>query len=211
MNKPKPSRKNVLVGVAVFFGVFGLYFLYQTISYVSTDNAQIEAHSVMLASKVAGFIADVKVVEGQKVKADEVLVDIDDRDYQNTVKQVQGDLTSVEARKRDAEKNYKRISSLYAQGAVSQQQYDTVSASYSDVKAKYDAVAAQFSQAQLNLENTKVKAPADGFIARKSVEKGQLASPGIPLIGFVGAQALSNCDEKNQPTDRLSRGSGIAA
>ena len=187
MNKPKPSRKNVLVGVAVFFGVFGLYFLYQTISYVSTDNAQIEAHSVMLASKVAGFIADVKVVEGQKVKADEVLVDIDDRDYQNTVKQVQGDLTSVEARKRDAEKNYKRISSLYAQGAVSQQQYDTVSASYSDVKAKYDAVAAQFSQAQLNLENTKVKAPADGFIARKSVEKGQLASPGIPLIGFVGS------------------------
>jgi membrane fusion protein (multidrug efflux system) len=46
---------------------------------------------------------------------------------------------------------------------------------------------AQVAQAELNLENTKIKAPSDGFIAKKSVEVGQLAAAGVPLIGFVDA------------------------
>jgi membrane fusion protein (multidrug efflux system) len=48
-------------------------------------------------------------------------------------------------------------------------------------------VSAQLNQANLNIENTKIKAPVDGFIARKSVEIGQLATPGVPLIGFVSS------------------------
>ncbi|MGZ3703677.1 MAG: HlyD family secretion protein, partial [Bdellovibrionota bacterium] len=44
---------------------------------------------------------------------------------------------------------------------------------------------AQVDQAQLNLENTKLRAPSDGFVAKKSVELGQLAAAGVPLIGFV--------------------------
>jgi membrane fusion protein (multidrug efflux system) len=43
------------------------------------------------------------------------------------------------------------------------------------------------AQAELNLSNTKIKAPVNGFIAKKSVEVGQLAAPGVPLIGFIDA------------------------
>jgi membrane fusion protein (multidrug efflux system) len=116
-----------------------------------------------------------------------VLVEIDPRDYENTFRQASGELTSVEARKNDAERMYRRITELKNQGAVSQQQYDTTSSTYNETKAKWDAVSAQVAQAQLNLANTKIVAPSDGFIAKKSVEIGQLAAPGIPLIGFVDA------------------------
>jgi membrane fusion protein (multidrug efflux system) len=186
MTTNNEKRKKALTAVAGIVGLILIYFLYQHIMYVSTDNAQIDAPAVMLTPKVGGYITTVNAQEGHRVKKGDVLVEIDDRDYQNTLKQIQGELSSLQASRLDAEKNYKRLSSLFSSGAVSQQQFDAASTAYSNFKAKYDAVAAQVAQAQLNLDNTKIRAPDDGIIARKAAEVGQLASPGVPLVGFVG-------------------------
>ena len=180
------NKKNKIIGAAVTVGILlASYLTYEHFAYVTTDNAQIFGHSVMLAPKVSGFVTSVNVVEGQKVKKDDVLVTIDPRDYDNNIKQVKGDLGSIEARVRDAEKNYRRQVDLLAKGVVSQQQFDSAAAQYNDVKAKYTAIASQVSQAELNLAYAKITAPSDGFIAKKSVEVGQLATPGVPLLGFV--------------------------
>lgn len=178
-------KKKVITGAVSVAVLVAGYLTYEHFAYVTTDNAQVFGHSVMLAPKVSGYIKTVNVVEGQKVNAGDVLVNIDPRDYENTLKQAKGELSSIEARKRDAEKNYRRLVDLLAKGAVSQQQFDSSSAQYNDFKAKYEAIASQVSQAELNLANTNITAPANGFIAKKSVEVGQLATPGIPLIGFV--------------------------
>ncbi len=179
------KKKKIISIVGVIALVLASYLGYEHFAYVTTDNAQIFGHSLMLAPKVSGYITSVNVAEGQKVAKGEVLVNIDPRDYENNLKQAKGELSSVEARRRDAERNYRRLVDLLSKGAVSQQQFDTASAQYNDVKAKYDAIASQVSQAELNLSNTKIAAPTDGFIAKKSVEVGQLATPGVPLIGFV--------------------------
>lgn len=182
------KRKKILSAIGTIAALAAVYFTYEYFMYVSTDNAQVEAHAVMLAAKVGGFVKDVKVVEGQKVAKGDVLAELDGRDYQNTLTQVKGELTSIEARRKDAERNYRRLQDLLAKGAVSQQQFDTSSAGYAEVKAKYDAISAQVAQAELNLENTQIRAPSNGFIAKKAVEVGQLASPGVPLIGFVSSE-----------------------
>jgi membrane fusion protein (multidrug efflux system) len=166
----------------------GAYFSYEHMLYVSTDNAQVEAHAIMLAAKVGGFVTKVNVVEGQKVKKGELLAELDGRDYVNAAAQAKGQLTSSEARRRDTERNHRRLQELLAKGVISQQQYDTSSAAYAEAKANFDSISAQVAQAELNLENTKIVAPSNGFIARKSVEVGQLASPGIPLFGFVSSE-----------------------
>lgn len=179
------KKKKALLGIGTIFLIVVAYFTYEHVLYVSTDNAQIQAHSVMLAAKVGGYITKVNVVEGQQVKKDDVLVEIDDRDYQNTLTQIKGELTSIEARKKDAEKNFGRLRGLYSSNAISSQQFDASSAAFAEVKAKYDAVSAQVAQADLNVANTKIKAPSNGFIAKRAAEEGQLASPGVPLMGFV--------------------------
>jgi membrane fusion protein (multidrug efflux system) len=187
MSKESLTKKNILISIGAAAILAAGWFVWNYVMYVTTDNAQIEGHFVMLAPKVGGYIVKVNIQEGQRVKKGDVLVEIDPRDYENTFRQVSGELTSVEARKNDAERMYRRITQLKNQGAVSQQQYDTTSSTYNETKAKWDAVSAQVAQAQLNLANTKIVAPSDGFIAKKSVEIGQLAAPGIPLIGFVDA------------------------
>jgi membrane fusion protein (multidrug efflux system) len=181
------KRKKILVPVGIVALIVLSYIAYEHFMYVSTDNAQVEAHSVMLAPKVSGYVKAVSVREGQRVESGTALVELDSRDYQNTLTQMKGELTSMEARMRDAEKNFHRSSELFSKGVISRQQFDTANAACSEVKAKYDAVEAQVAQAELNLENTKIKAPSDGFIAKKTVEVGQYASIGVPLIGFVDA------------------------
>ncbi len=183
MNK----RKKILLGVGGAALVATLYFLYEHFTYVTTDNAQVEAHVVMLAPKVAGYVNNVSAQEGQRVKKGDVLIEIDSRDYENALTTAQGEVTSLEARRKEADRTFQRLQQLYKSGAVSQQQFDAANASHSEVRAKYDAAAAQASQAQLNLENTKIRAPSDGFIAKKSVEVGQMAAVGVPLLGFVDA------------------------
>lgn len=179
------KRKKVLTAIGTVAAVVTLYLIYGHFMYVTTDNAQIEAHTVMLAPRVAGYITKVNIVEGQRVKAGETLVEIDSRDYTNTLQQVRGELASIDARRADAHKNFRRLASLYEKEAISQQQFDQASTSYSDLNAKRESVAAQVAQAELNVENTKIRAPVDGFIAKKSADVGQLAAVGVPLVGFV--------------------------
>lgn len=180
------EKRKLIISVAVAIAVIaGGYFLFQHFMYVSTDDAQVDAHAVLLAPRVSGYITKVNVIEGQAVKKGDALIAIDERDYANTVRQVTSELAALEARKRDAEQNYGRLAELYSKEAVSRAQYDQASATRNDLRAKYEAVAAQVAQAQLNLENTKIRAPSDGFIAKKSAEIGQLAAPGVPLVGFV--------------------------
>ena len=182
------KRRKILIAVGSIAAIAVIYFVVEHFLYVTTDNAQVDGHFVLLAAKVGGYVTDVKVTEGQNVKRGDVLAALDSRDYQNTLKQVESDLISVEAKKKDAEKSFNRLRDLYSKGVVAQAQFDTASASFSTLKAQYDAISAQVAQAKLNLENTQIRAPSDGFIAKKSVEVGQLASPGVPLVGFVGSE-----------------------
>ncbi len=188
MEKKVEKKKKILAIVGGLALLLGIYFTFEYLMYVTTDNAQVEAHALMVAPRVAGYITQVRVTEGQRVAKGDILIEIDERDYQNSLRQLKGELTSIEANERDAEKNFKRLAGLYSKGAVSQQQYDQVSTAYSGLKAKFESISAQVAQAQLNLDNTKLKAPSEGFIAKKSAEPGQLAAPGVPLLGFVDAQ-----------------------
>lgn len=182
------KKRKLIFGFAVV-AISGLvYFVYQHWMYVETDNAQVEAPVVMLAAKVPGFLKDVKITDGQKVKKDDLLIQIDNREYQAAYDSAKSEILSLEARKTDAEKSFQRISDLYKQNVVSSQQFDTSTANYHEIRARYDAANSKLMQSQLNLENTQIKAPTDGSIAKKSAEVGQLASPGTPLIGFVGSE-----------------------
>jgi membrane fusion protein (multidrug efflux system) len=61
-------------------------------------------------------------------------------------------------------------------------------AAFKDLSAKTQAAKAKFDQANLNVSYTRIIAPSDGTIARKSVEPGQFVPAGQPLFGFVASK-----------------------
>jgi len=161
------------------------WFLYDHFFFVSTDNAQIQANTVILASRVGGFVNKVHVTEGQAVKAGDILVEINSNDYQNRTEQSENELASLAARVRDAELNHKRVAKLFEEGAVSQQQRDSAMATWQELSRKQNALKNQLEITRNGLVDTQIRAPSDGTIARKTAEAGMLANPGTPLLGFV--------------------------
>jgi membrane fusion protein (multidrug efflux system) len=182
------KKKKIMAGAAAIVAVIVIYFGYHFLMYVETDNAQIDAHTVLIASKVPGYISAVNVTQGQKVKKGEILIQIDDRDFKSSLIAAQSEVQSLEARKKDSEKNYLRLKELVSKSVVSPQQFDAATANYHEIKAKYDSAVARVTQAELNVEYSAIRAPSDGIIARSSAEVGQLAAPGTPLVGFVSSE-----------------------
>jgi len=187
-NLKKPNRKYI-TRIAIGVGGLGLlYFIFQTLMYVSTDDAQIQAHTLMLSPKVNGVVKKVEISDNEKVKAGQVLVEIDSRDYANALTSAEAELTSLQAREKDAETSFHRIAELYRHQAVSKQQYDTAQATFQEQSRRLSGAQAQVEEARLNLAYTQIQAPTDGIIAKKSVEPGTLAIAGQPIIGFVEAK-----------------------
>lgn len=188
LNNMSTKKKRILGAVVAVVVVFSGYMIYDHLTYVSTDNAQIGAHVTMLSSRVNGTIQKVMFEENQRVKAGDVLAQIDTSDYSNASTAAQAEVNSLEARTREAEANYKRADDLFKQQAISRERYEAAMAAFKDLTAKTQAAKAKFDQAALNVSYTRIIAPADGTIARKSVEPGQFVPAGQPLFGFVASK-----------------------
>src|SRR5580698_6584126 len=92
---PKMQRLAIIGGVVLLAVIIGLFFYYHNRE--STDDAQIDGHITPIASKIYGKVANVLVDDNQAVKAGQVLVKIDPRDYQAAVDQAKGALELAES------------------------------------------------------------------------------------------------------------------
>ena len=72
----------VALGVVAVVAVAG-YFTWRALApREGTDDAQVSGHVSPVATRVGGTVLTIKIVDNQSVKAGEVLVELDPRDYQ---------------------------------------------------------------------------------------------------------------------------------
>ena len=64
---------------------------------VSTDDAYVQAHSVLISPKVSGYLSEAPVDDNQPVKAGAVLARIDPRDYQTALDQARANVAAAQA------------------------------------------------------------------------------------------------------------------
>ena len=163
-----------------------------------------------LASKFLGTIEAIRVREGDRVKKGDVLLIIDQRQVKADVRKAEAGLSTakevlvstlsardaVRAEKNFAYATYERYLQLKEKKMVSLQAFDEVAVRYRKAKAdlaKGDALVAaahaRVKQAEATLDAMRITkkdaviiAPHDGIIAGKRVDKGDLATPGTPLL-----------------------------
>jgi len=125
------QKRKILLGL---FGAIGLALVWQFGSWllhgrfmVTTDDAYVRADMAVLAAKVPGYVAEVKVSDNQMVKQGDVLVKIDDGDYQLA-------LASSEARHAAQQATVTRlILQVEAQGTAIEQAEAALRAAEGDV------------------------------------------------------------------------------
>jgi membrane fusion protein (multidrug efflux system) len=202
------KMKTFGIPAAILFLVLAAFFSYDSYKHVKTDNAQISAHFLMLSSRVNGTISKVFVEDHQKVKAGDVLAQIDTSDYSNAKTAAFAQASALEARVNEARVNFSRAEELIKNQAISKERFDKALADFRDLDAKLKAAKSLAEQAGLNESYTKIIAPNDGIIARKSVEPGQFVSTGQPLFGFVAEKqrwVVANLKETELQEVRLGQ------
>src|SRR5260370_41495156 len=82
----------------------------------STDDAFIEARVIHISPKVGGQVVEVNVTDNQRVRPGDVLVRIDPRDYEATVRQARAQVRAAEVEAERARADARRGDELVARG-----------------------------------------------------------------------------------------------
>jgi membrane fusion protein (multidrug efflux system) len=155
-----------------------LYFYYRNRE--STDDAQVDGHITPIGAKISGRVATVLVDDNQAVKAGQVLVKIDPRDYQAAVDQAKAALGVAESEARSAGVDVPRTRENVASGTSSADaQYLGAVADVARAQATYEqAQTADLAWAQANIEKSRANAQlALADLARYTplMEKGEIS------------------------------------
>lgn len=180
----KPFKRYIGIFIAIVAISAIAYFVYESLTYQSTDDAYIETTTVQVAPRVSGQITEVYITDNQKINEGDKIAKIDPVDYEVALAQADAKYERILLNQKNAQANFKasqtnidvakkdldRYKNLYADGAVSKQTLDVA-------QAKYDAAVAdrtRSEQALLSSGDGKKVADADLKEAKASRDKAEL-------------------------------------
>ena len=132
------------------------------------------SQDVIIYPKVGGTIIKQFFKPGSKVKAGDKLFLIDPEKYQASFDSLDAAVGVANANLKNAETEFKRISTLYKKNAVSQKDYDAAVAAYDIANANLVSAKANLKNAKIDLGYTTITAPFDGVVGDNQVDVGSL-------------------------------------
>ena len=131
---------------------------------------------VQVRARVGGILLKRNYIEGSRVKAGDVLFEIDPAQYQVALEKAKAQLAQNKAQLLSAQQDWARISQLFKQRVVSEKSKDDSKATLDAAQAAVQMAQAQVDEAQLNLDYTKVTAPVSGITSLETQSEGSLIS-----------------------------------
>jgi membrane fusion protein, multidrug efflux system len=139
-------------------------------------------HETSIGSKLLARVTEVNLKAGQKVKANDVLIRLDDTDLQAKIQQAKAAVTSAEALATQVAADAKRAADLIQSKAISRQDYDKAVAMDRSAKAELLRAQETIKEVQATLDWATILSPFDGIVFDKKVDVGDMVSPGQILV-----------------------------
>lgn len=246
-------------------GLWILSLFFDFSRYETTNNAQVDAYMNNIAARATGHIAVIKFEENQLVHQGDTLVILNDEEYIIKVKQAEADLAVAEGNLHSlqqtivtsssnqaatkaklagdlasldkAKKDYVRFKNMYADSAVTENQYDQVVAklrsteaylkagenellasgsiakqSLTNLEAARATVArkqADLDAAKLQLSYTIITAPIDGVVGERNLSIGDLVSTNQVVASIVLKQKWVTANFKETQVERIKQGQEV--
>ena len=154
-----------------------------------------------LSSKATGRLEWLGVLEGSRVKANEVVARLESKDVRAALDQAVAQVTLAEANLqqaaaelRDADANYKRSRELLAKKYISDAQHESNIARLDKARAAVESQKAALASARANrqaaevaVEQTLIRAPFDAIVLTKNADVGDNITPFSSAAGAKGA------------------------
>ena len=142
-------------------------------------------HSVQVRAQVSGVLQAVHFKEGDRVKAGQLLFQIDPRTYQAQYNQALAQLARDKAQLENARAQQERLAPLLKREFITRQEYDVAVTSAKSLEATVAADQAAAEQARIQLSYARITAPISGRTGALAVKPGNLvqaAGAGAPLV-----------------------------
>jgi multidrug efflux system membrane fusion protein len=155
------------------------------VPYIVTANGVAEPmQTVAVEAQVNGILNRVTFSEGQPVQANQILFELDARQYVAVLDQARGQLTRDEAQAANALRDAARYAALVKEGYVTSSQADQATAAAASAAATVAADRATVEKAALDVANCTIRAPISGRTGSLLVRQGNLvkAQSQPPLV-----------------------------
>ena len=177
--------------------------------------------TVAVVPRAAGRLQDISVRLGDRVSRGQRIAKIEDFELQEQVKQQEAALevsrATIRQREADlqlAQTNAERSRNLFARQLLPKQTLDDTEARYQAAVAQLDLARAQNNQStarldelRINLQNTVIVSPVNGFVARRAADPGAFVGQNAPVVDVVDigrVRLVANIVEKD--LDQLQAG-----
>ncbi len=172
--------------------------------YVLVVGNLIGAATVEVVPRVNGRLQAVLVKLGDPVRRGQRLAKVEDSEIQEQVRQAQAshEVARATIRQREADltlaqSNLERNKNLLDRQLLPQQTYDDTEARYQAAVAQVDLAKAQFEQTKsrleelrINLANTNILSPVDGFVGKRMLDPGAFVGPNAPVVSVVDIRTV---------------------
>jgi multidrug efflux system membrane fusion protein len=151
---------------------------------------------VELSFKSGGYVASIHQLRGADgrvrsvdvgdfVKTGTVLASVSSTEYQDRIQEAEADLARATATDNAAKLSFNRMSALYAAASATKPEYDQADADFERSTASVKQAEAQLSVARMQLADSIIRAPKDGWITAKNIAVGSLVGGSVTAFSLI--------------------------
>lgn len=134
---------------------------------------------------VSGKVVSVGPREGEYVKKGQVLAALDPTDYQLPLAGAKAQADQARVGYERAEDEFKRMKMLYDSKSLAPNDFQKYKAAHDSARQQYEQAIASEKLSRKRLTDGTLCAPTSGYIAKRSIEPGDTASPGRVAFEIV--------------------------
>ncbi|MDR0307025.1 MAG: efflux RND transporter periplasmic adaptor subunit [Chitinispirillales bacterium] len=159
---------------------------------VSASGTVQAATEVQISASVPGTIEKLAVSEGQAVKKNEVLAQLDQQEYRANLTRAEASLQLTQAALAQSKTMYSRAKELFNKHLISRQDYESAQTQYLLDEARVKEASAVVKQAKKQLDDTIITSPMDGVVTQLKVEVGEQVVIGLPSVPGVVLMVIAD-------------------
>ena len=140
------------------------------------------AQEIVITVDFSERVNKVHFEEGDRIKADQLLIELDGKKQQLRLARFRTTLKETKANLTNAQTTLKRQEALYAKRNIALSKLEESQLVLKTARARHEEALAAVRLAERELADRRITSPAGGQVVKRSVEPGETVNPGNPLV-----------------------------